>query len=78
MFTINIKEARSQLKQLLDRVAAGEKIPIQRHGKTVARLVPPSPSKKRLPSLKAFRSSIHVNGIPLSSTIIQRRRSERF
>ncbi len=76
--TINVKEARSQLKHLLDRVAAGEEIAIQRHGKTVAHLVPPAPSKKRLPSLKAFRSSIRVSGTPLSTTVIQNRKSERF
>ena len=78
MTIINVKDARSQLKQLLDRVAAGEEIAIQRHGKTVARLVPPSPSKKRLPSLQAFRSSIRVSGVPLSTTVIQNRKNERF
>ncbi len=78
MTTINAKEARGQFKQLLDRVAAGEKISIQRHGKTVARLVPPTPSKKRLPSLKKFRASIHVTGSPLSISLLQQRKSERF
>ncbi len=78
MTTINVKEARSHLKQLLDRVAAGEEIAIQRHGQTVARLVPPAPSKKRLPSLKSFRSSIRVSGPPLSRMVIQQRHTERF
>lgn len=78
MTTINAKEARSQFKQLLDRVAGGEKISIQRHGKTVARLVPPTPSKNRLPSLKKFRDSIQVTGSPLSTSLIQHRKSERF
>jgi len=78
MTTINVKEARSQFKQLLDRVANGEEISIQRHGKTVARLVPPTPSRKRLPSLKKFRTSICVEGLPLSTSLLQHRISERF
>ncbi len=64
MTTINVKEVRSLLKQRLDRVAAGEEIAITRHGKTVARLVPPRPSSKRLPSLKSFRSTICITGPP--------------
>ncbi len=34
-------EAKTKLSELLDAVAAGEKIMITRHGKQAARLVPP-------------------------------------
>ena len=78
MITINVRDARTQLKTLLDRVSAGEEIAIQRHGKTVAKLVPPSPSQKRLPSLKSFRSSLKHSGPPLSKTVLKQRNTERY
>lgn len=37
---INVHEAKTQLSQLLRRVAAGEEIIIARSGKPIARLVP--------------------------------------
>ena len=37
---VNIHEAKTQLSQLLRRVAAGEEIVIARSGKPIARLVP--------------------------------------
>lgn len=41
-------EAKTHLSQLLNRVEAGETLTITRHGKRVARLVPPDaePSRK--------------------------------
>jgi len=38
--TVNIHEAKTQLSQLLLRVAAGEEVIIARSGKPIARLVP--------------------------------------
>jgi prevent-host-death family protein len=78
MMTINVKDARSQLKALLDRVAGGEEVVLKRHGKVVARLVPPSRKAKRLPSLKAFRASISLKGLSLSETVIKNRADARF
>lgn len=40
-------EAKTHLSRLLDQVEAGEAIDITRHGKRVARLVPPEPEKVR-------------------------------
>jgi prevent-host-death family protein len=38
MQTINVRETRERLSQLLDAVASGEEIVILRHGKPAARL----------------------------------------
>ena len=45
---INIHEAKTQLSQLLRRVAAGEEIVIARSGKPIARLVPIEKTPQRL------------------------------
>jgi prevent-host-death family protein len=75
---INVKEARSKLSLLLDRVEEGEEIIITRHGKEIARLVKPSDKNKKLPALKRFRSSIKIKGDPLSTIVIQEREKERY
>jgi prevent-host-death family protein len=41
MTTIGTLEAKTHFSKLLERAAAGEEITITRHGKPVARLVPP-------------------------------------
>ena len=69
MLEVNVKEARSQLSSLLDRVERGEEIIINRRGKKVALLVSPE-RKNTLPSLKDFRASISTTGKPLSETVI--------
>lgn len=75
---INVKEARKKISSLLDRTQKGEEIFILRRGKKVARLVPVSDSKKRLPDLTGFRSSIKVKGNALSQEIIDGRTTERY
>ena len=40
--TVNVYEAKTHLSQLLVRVEKGEGITISRHGRPVARLVPPA------------------------------------
>jgi len=42
MFECGAFEAKNKLGSLLDRVEAGEEVLITRHGRPVARLVPPS------------------------------------
>ncbi len=77
MIQVNVKEARSTLSQLLNKVHRGEEVVVTRHGKTVARLVPPG-ATGRLPSLKDFRRSIQVSGESLSKTVVNQRLEERF
>lgn len=42
MRTIGIFEAKAQLSQLIQAMEAGEDVVLTRHGKPVARLVPPA------------------------------------
>jgi len=78
MTRVSVKEARDNLKTLLDRVESGEEILILRRGKEVARLVPASQSVERLPSLREFRKSVKLQGKPMSRVVIEERRRERY
>lgn len=77
MKAISVRDARSKLRTLLDRVAAGEEIVIVRRGKAAARLVPPARKRRRLPDLTAFRATIRLKGAPLSITIAKAREEDR-
>ena len=77
MLEVNVKEARSNLSSLLDRVERGEEILIKRRGKKIARLVS-SENNKLLPSLQNFRVSIKSTGGPLSKIVTDLRNEERF
>jgi prevent-host-death family protein len=78
MKTVSVAEARSRLKALLDEVAAGQKVSVVRRGREVARLVPPRPTKRRLPPLGSFRASIRVTGESVSRTVVRARRNSRY
>lgn len=61
MADIGAYEARTRFSELLDRVEAGERITITRHGRPVARLLPPAGAPDRtvgevVDELLAFRS----------------------
>ena len=77
MLEVSVKEVRSYLSILLDRVEWGEEIIITRRGKKVALLVSPE-RNKTLPSLREFRVSISPPGKPLSETVINLRQEERY
>ena len=77
MLEVNVKDARSNLSSLLDRVEAGEEIIITRRGKKVAKMVLPQ-VENHLPSLKDFRSSLKVDGKSMSQEVIDARRKERY
>ncbi|MDH5297919.1 MAG: type II toxin-antitoxin system prevent-host-death family antitoxin [Desulfobulbaceae bacterium] len=77
MIEVNVKEARSNLSTLLDRVAHGEEVVVLRHGKKIARLTP-LPSENRLPSLKELRSSLPAAGDTLSNAVVRNREEERY
>ena len=78
MKTVSVAEARSRLKALLDEVSSGQKVSVVRRGREVARLVPPRPMKRRLPTLGSFRASIRVTGEPVSRTVVRARRNARY
>lgn len=77
MIEVSIKEARSQLSALLNKVNHGEEVVVTRHGRKVACLVPPG-SIGRLPSLKHFRETIQASGKDLSQAVARNRSEERY
>lgn len=78
MIEVSVKDARSRLSLLLDRIEQGEIVMITRRGKgkKVAKLLSPKEGQ-RLPSPKGFHDSISVRGTPLSQTVIDAREEER-
>jgi len=78
MLEMNVKEIRSNLSALLERVERGEEIIITRHGKKIARLISAGKLRTSLPSLAEFRSGIKAKGKPLSRTVIDSRNRERY
>ena len=77
MLEINVREARSNLSSLLDKVEAGEEIIIKRRGKSVAKIISHHNDAK-LPTLKEFRSSIKIHGKPMSESVVDARKEERY
>lgn len=75
---INVREARSRLRSLLDRVRGGESVTLTRRGEPVARIVPPEDSVNRLPSLEEFRRDLRVTGDPVSAAPEDIRWKRRF
>ena len=71
MTEINVRDARRNLKALLDRAAAGEEIVLLRRGWPVARLLLLETERRRLPSLAAFCASVYLGGWPLSCEVAQ-------
>jgi antitoxin (DNA-binding transcriptional repressor) of toxin-antitoxin stability system len=64
MEKINVSDTNVSLPELLNRIEQGETILIARRGRTVAQLIPVANSrksrktKKKMPSLAAFRKKI--------------------
>jgi prevent-host-death family protein len=75
---INIKEARGKFSSLIHQVEEGAEIILTRRGIEVARMVPLAGKTKKLPSLKKFRSAIKLSGKPMSETVIEGRKEERY
>lgn len=69
MRSVGIFEAKSQLSSLIQKVENGEEILLTRHGKTVARLVPPEPCENAsviadwVTDLRAFRKGKDLGAI---------------
>ena len=78
MAQVTMREARSNLRALIERAEAGEEITILRRGKQVARLVPPEVQHKLFPDLTEFRASIVLKGEAVSETVVRQRRESRY
>lgn len=79
MDTVNMKEARERLSELVRAAERGQSVTITRRGKEVARIVPPPQSPlKPLPDLSEFRASIKIKGRSLTDELLALRREERY
>ena len=83
MRSVNIREARQKLSDLVDAAEQGQSVLITRHGKQVARLEPAGPAEGApLPDLSAFRESIRRaaggKGAPLSKVVREARKQARY
>ena len=72
-------EAKTHLPQLLEEVAAGQTITITKHGRPVARLVPPVANNRPEPdqvvaSMRQARKGIRLQGLSLRDLIEEGRR----
>jgi prevent-host-death family protein len=79
MKTVGAYEAKTHLSQLLDRVAGGERITIEKHGVPVATLQPADSSKRRpvgeiVAELKRFRAGHRLGGVSIREMIEEGRR----
>jgi prevent-host-death family protein len=80
MREIGAFEAKNRLGQLLDLVEQGEEVVITRHGKAVARLVPPKTGFSRAEAREAAQRiremsrGVTLGGLRLKDLIDERRR----
>ena len=79
MNTVNAKQARKRLGNLIDAAQGGESIVITRRGRKVAELGPVRTRRRRtMPDLSAFRASLKVKGKSLSETVVAMRAEEKY
>lgn len=79
MESVNIREARRRLGEIVDAAERGESVVIVRHGREVARVTPiASAGNMCLPDLSEFRKTIRCKGKSLSKTVVEARDRERF
>lgn len=77
--TVGAYEAKTHLPKLLEDVAAGLTITITKHGRPVARLVPPTTAERPDPaevvaSLREARRGVNLRGLSLRDLINEGRR----
>jgi prevent-host-death family protein len=77
MGTMNLKEARKRLGEIVNAAEKGECTTITRRGRKVAS-IGPLRQRRALPDLTAFRASLTTKGKPLSETVIESRREMRY
>lgn len=78
MLTINVRETREKLANLLDAVAAGEEVVILRHGKPVARLTGALPEKIQFPNRSELRASLPPVRESAAQAVRELRDEERY
>jgi len=74
--TIGAYEAKTHLPRILDEVAAGRTYAITKHGREVARLVPPvemSPDEA-VAQLRQLRQGLRLDGLRVTDLVAEGRR----
>ena len=79
METVGAYEAKTHLSKLLDRVANGERIAIERHGVPIAVLQPVATAKSQpieatIAALRQFRKGRSLNGVSIRELVEEGRR----
>ena len=76
--TIGFHDAKTHLARLLDQVAEGRSVTITRHGREVARLVPPSrpsaPTDEVIAALRSERRGVRRGRSTVRKVIAEGRR----
>jgi len=72
MKTVTFTDFRNNASSLLDLVEKGEEIEIQRHGKTIARIVPPT--TRKTPAWKKPGLRLVTKAPSLSKAVLEDRR----
>lgn len=78
MESINIRQAREKLSELISSAEQGESIAITRYGKKVAMLGPFQADGYQLPDLREFRASIRPSQEVPGSAVTELRENERY
>lgn len=80
METVGAFQAKTHFSQLLDRVAAGEKITITRSGKPVALLIPVQPGRDKktiqtlVEEIRATRKGTRLAGLGVKALVTEGRK----
>ena len=78
MQTINVRETREKLAQLLDAVASGEEVVIIRNGEPAAKLTAPTPGRVQFPDRHELRESLPPCHERASDAVRSMRDEERY
>ena len=74
--TIGSYEAKTHLPRILDEVAAGRTYTITKHGREVARLVPPNEMTpdEAVAGLRQARQGLRLDGLTIADLVAEGRR----
>ncbi|MGF1670639.1 MAG: type II toxin-antitoxin system Phd/YefM family antitoxin [Balneolaceae bacterium] len=78
MKKVQVNDVSEHLAIYLSEAERGEEIIITKHSHPIARLIPVKKRIPEIPDLSDHRKSIKVKGKPLSQTVIETRKKERF
>jgi antitoxin (DNA-binding transcriptional repressor) of toxin-antitoxin stability system len=76
MKSLSFTEFRKRASEILTLVEKGETVRVIRHGKTVAKIIPPE-GEEKMPSWKGPGLRLVRPGVSLSKAILEERRKAR-